>query len=784
MKVYELAKELNIKSVHLVDRLRRDCRITVKNHMAVMTEEQIQKARRFLSPSKKPKPAIKKARTKKTLVKKTPTTPLISSVKKNIIRRKASDFSSTQTKDSKPSTLSDKQSAEPHKNGASPTPRAETEPLKAGSVFKSLDGFAESFEEDKKKPKKITIEKENQGKQFRAADFRKREVIFQPKKKRSGLGLSAKKTKLTQAKAHKRVIKMNEYISVESLAHQMGVKLKALKNRVKKENLLEELPESVDYETAVLLAGLFNFEVKNLFKKESNVMESLAFGNLSAEKKVKAPVVTVMGHVNHGKTTLLDAIRKSRVAQGEAGGITQHIGAYSVPVGKSFVTFIDTPGHSAFANMRVRGAQVTDIVVLVTAADDGVQEQTLEALNHAKNAKVPIIVAINKIDSAGAKPDQVKKSLSEHNLLPEEWGGDTVYCSVSALKGEGLKELLEHIQLLAEVQELKANPERSAIGCVMESYLQKGLGWVMNLIVQDGTLKAGSVVLAGSQAGRIRQMKNDKGELISSAGPGCPVEVSGLPGPVSAGELFYAVKDISIARRFLAEKEQNQKPIEEKKLSVEELLEKTHLSTQKQLNIVLKTDGFGSQEALLESIKNMSTKEVEAKILHKAVGAVSENDVLLASAGEALILGFNVSLEPKAQKIIQQKGIFFKNYEVIYELLEGLEKMMAGRLDPEIQEQEGGKAEILKVFQVSRTGAVAGCRVTEGKINNKHLLRLKREGKCIHEGRLSSLKRFKEEVKSANAGQECGIVIHQYTDIQPGDIIETFSQISIKKEKL
>lgn len=802
MKVYELARELKLKSVELVDTLRK-AGIPVKNHMQALTKQEVTKVRELFKLKEAKQTAT--AGTKKTVVRRKKTTSADTSVskakvpapKRNIIRRTAKSVPKKKVlpeeSDSK-KTTPEYQTIKPQTAQDLANPLAERlirpgmVAAKASNVFKDVDEILDSElqDADKKKTKKLTIERENQNKQFRATDFRKREIIFQPKKKRINVGASSKKTIITQAKAHKRVIRIHSSISIEDLSHQLGVKKQALVAKIKKESLLDnfDVSTSLDYDSATLIASVYGFEVKNLSKTHEDVIQSLVFGNLSAEKKIKPPVVTVMGHVNHGKTTLLDTIRKSRVASREAGGITQHIGAYSVSVGKSFVTFVDTPGHSAFTAMRARGAKITDIVVVVVAADDGVQPQTVEAISHAKNADVPIIVAVNKVDVPDVNLDQVKKQLSEHELVPEEWGGDTIFCSVSALKGDGIKELLEHIQLVAEVNELKANPERSATGVLIENRMEKGRGWVMTLLVQDGTLKSGEVFIAGDKIGRVRQMTNDMGQVIKTAGPGMPVEISGFTQPAQVGDTFYAVKDEKTARRYLEEKGKHKEKAEDKKLSIEELLEKTHLSTRKQLNVVLKTDVIGSQEAIKHSIEKLNTDEVETKILHANLGSVNESDVLLASAGSAVLLCFNVSVDTKAQKLIRERSVLTKSYQVIYDLLEDVEKMMANLLDPEVKENFGGRAEVLQVFNISDTGVVAGCKVIEGKIQSKDLARVHRGEQIIHEGALSSLKRFKQDAKEVPIGQECGIALNNYKDIQPGDLIESFTQVKIKKDKL
>ena len=577
MKVYELAKDLKLKSVDLLDRLRKEHNMPVKNHMQNLSEEDVEKIRSFfikkksVAPIKKKSVVVRKRKAEKSVAtSSTDSVPVERpALRTGVILRRGQTEQSPQKKP----VVIEPDTKKEHKKtttGAGEEALQEQLPdntsahrpvhpglVASGSQQSITTKINEPVELEKKKTKKAVLEKENQSQQFRATDFRKREVIFQPKKKRVMTGLLPKKTQITVPKSHKRLIKMyDDNISIEGVAHQMGVKQKALIHKIKSEALFSDskIPSSFDHETASIIASFFNFEVKNMIKSKDEIIESLFFGDLSAKKKIKPPVVTVMGHVNHGKTTLLDYIRKSRVTSQEAGGITQHIGAYSVPVGKSFVTFIDTPGHAAFTSMRARGAKVTDIVIIVVAADDGIQPQTIEAINHARNAKVPVIVAINKVDLPSSNIEQTKKQLVEHGLVPEEWAGDTIFCPISALKGDGIKELLEHITLLAEVHELKANPDRSALGIVIESRMEKGRGWVMTLLVQEGTLKAGQVLIADDQVGRARQMTNDIGCPISSAGPGMPVEISGFNQMAQVGEFFYAVKSEKEARRFILSK--------------------------------------------------------------------------------------------------------------------------------------------------------------------------------------------------------------------------------------
>lgn len=812
MKVYELAKDLNLKSVDLLDKLRKDYNMSVKNHMQSLSAEDVEKIKGFFDKKSKLATIAKKKSTvirkkKATVQNKSsetlsvPTEPSEKPVlRTGVIRRRvpkktvAVDAAvEPQAQKTEMESIKKSEGVVPSSAGQQGVVSHHIRPGLVSSesqdIFKKISLDIEESEVEKRKVKKTVLDRDNQSQQFRATDFRKREVIFQPKKKRtlSTNGFSPKKTQITIPKLHKRVIKIyDNTISIDDIAHQMGVKKKDLIKKIKAEKLLPESDQysTFDFDTATIIASCFNYDIKNMTQDKKSAIESLFFGHLSAEKKSKPPVVTVMGHVDHGKTTLLDYIRKSHMVSQEAGGITQHIGAYSVPVGDGFVTFIDTPGHSAFTSMRARGTQVTDIVIIVVAADDGVQPQTIEAINHAKNAKVPIIVAINKVDLPNSNVDQTKKQLVEQELVPEEWGGDTIFCSISALKGTGVKELLEHIHLLAEINELKANPDRSAMGIIIESRLEKGRGWVMTLLVQEGTLTSGQILLADNQVGRARQMTNNVGRSVTSVGPGMPVEISGFSDPVRVGKPFYVVKSEKEARRLVVEGKVEKEKQKEDDLSMEDLLLQAHTSKKKILNIVLKGDVSGSIEAIKYSIEKLNTEEVNAKIIHANLGVVNESDILLAEASGAVILCFNVTVDSKVRRLVQEKSIEIKSYKIIYDLLKGVESMMASLLDPDIQESFGGTAEVHQVFSLSKVGAIAGCKVMKGKIANHHLVRLKRQEDIIYEGKIGSLKRFKQSVKEVSEGQECGIGLVQHKDLQVGDTIESFVQKEIKKETL
>ncbi len=491
----------------------------------------------------------------------------------------------------------------------------------------------------------------------------------------------------------------------------------------------------------------------------------------------RPPVVTVMGHVDHGKTTLLDAIRNTDVASREAGGITQHIGAHTVNIDAGRIVFLDTPGHEAFTAMRARGAQATDIVVLVVAADDGVMPQTVEAINHAKAAGVPIIVAINKIDKAGASPDRVKQKLADYDLVPEEWGGDTIFIEVSAKEGTGINELLDVILLQADMLELSADPDRRAQGIVIESQLDKGRGPVCTVIVQQGTLKRGDVVVVGSEFGRIRAMTNDKGTWIKEALPSTPVEVQGLSGVPNAGDPLAVLPDLETAKRiaqFRAERARQEHLARSSKVTLEDLYSQLQQQEVMELKIVLKADVQGSIEAIRKAIGDLTTEKVKTVILHAAVGTVSEGDVTLASASNAIVLGFNVGVDTKAAIVAEQEGVQINTYNVIYEAIDEIRKAMHGLLKPVFKEHVTGHAEVRETFRIPKIGLIAGSSVVDGKISRGSMVRVLRDGEVMWEGRLVSLRRFKEDVREVEKGYECGICLDSFNDVRLGDVIEAF----------
>ncbi|MGA7103774.1 MAG: translation initiation factor IF-2 [Candidatus Deferrimicrobiaceae bacterium] len=575
-------------------------------------------------------------------------------------------------------------------------------------------------------------------------------------------------------KASKRVFKIEEVITVGDLAHRMGIKAGEVIKRLIEMGMPTTVNQLLDADAAGLLAQEYGFEVENVAPE----MESLIDQEIDKEEDLvpRPPVVTIMGHVDHGKTLLLDAIRSSNVIDQEAGGITQHLGAYQVEHDNRSLVMLDTPGHEAFTAMRARGAQVTDIVVLVVAADDGVMPQTVEAIDHAKAANVPIVVAVNKIDKPGAQPDRIRQQLSEHGLVPEEWGGQTLYANVSAKQKTGIDSLLELILLQADILELKANPHKLARGTVIESRIEKGRGAVATVLVQDGTLKVGDPVVTGTQYGRVRALINQKGKRLTEVTTGIPVEIQGINGIPAAGQKFAVLGDERTVRQiamYRLEKER-EKVIVRPRFSLEELHRRIEEGELKELNIVLKTDVQGSLEALLYSLNKLSGEKVKVNVIHAGVGGISESDVMLASASTAVIIGFNVRPELKGQDLAEREQVDVRLYSVIYDVVEDIRKAMEGMLDPSFREMPVGRAEVRNTFHISRLGTVAGCYVLSGKIIRNATVRLLRDNVVVHEGKLASLKRFKDDVREVVEGYECGLGLENFNDIKVGDQIEAF----------
>ncbi len=640
------------------------------------------------------------------------------------------------------------------------------------------EGFDRDRRRDKdklrNKPAGQTREEEEQ--QFNASDFRKREVVFQPKKKKIAVNKDFKKTAITIPK--KRVVKVFGTMKVADLAQAMGQKAPLLTKKLMGLGVMANMNTDLDFDTITLVANEFGYEVENVQLTPEALLDQAVVGDVSAEPVPRPPVVTVMGHVDHGKTSLLDAIRQENVAGKEAGGITQHIGAYKVKLesGKE-ITFIDTPGHEAFTAMRARGAQVTDVAIIVVAADDGVMPQTAEAINHAKAAEVPIIIAVNKIDKQGANIDRIKQQLTEYEIVPEEWGGSNIFCPVSALQKTGISELLDQILLVAELEDLKANPMRSGTGTVIEARVEKGRGPVATILVQDGVVRIGDQLVAGLITGRVRAMMNDKGQQVKQAIPGDPVEVLGFSDAPAAGDRFDVVKDETAAKAVVDIRQREieaTRAKESKGLSLEELFSKVKLGEVHELPIILKADVSGSVEAVKEMLAKASTDEVKVKIVHAAVGAISESDVLLASTAKGLIIGFNVRPDTVAAQRSKEKGVEVKCYNIVYNLVDDVKKAMAGLLQPDKKERTTGRAEVREVFSVPKVGNIAGSTVVDGKITRSDLARVVRDGVVVYEGKLGSLRRFKDDVREVASGYECGIGVENFNDIKAGDVIEAY----------
>lgn len=585
------------------------------------------------------------------------------------------------------------------------------------------------------------------------------------------------------------IIEMEDTITVKELSDKLKKPITEVIKQLMFMGVMAAINQELDFNTAEKLAEKFDALV--IKKEESLLVDNDDEDNeedINEENYEKRPpVVTVMGHVDHGKTSILDAIKKSKVTATEAGGITQHIGAYTVEVNNEKITFLDTPGHEAFTTMRARGAQITDIVILVVAADDGVMPQTVEAINHCKAANVPIIVAINKIDKVGANIDRVKQELTEYNLIPEDWGGDIVTVPVSAHTKEGLDTLLEMILLTAEMEELTADPNRKAKGTVIEAKLDKGRGPVASLLVQNGTLRVGDSILVGTTYGRIRAMFDDKGHNISSAGPSIPVEILGLSEVPDAGDRFNVVKDEKTARNMAEarkEKLRQQRLTSSNKVSLEDLYNQIQEGKVKELDVIVKADVQGSVEAVTQSLEKLSTESVKVRVIHGAVGAISETDVTLASASNAIIIGFNVRPTNNATSLAEKEGVNIRTYRIIYDAIEDVKSAMLGLLEPEYKEVVLGNAEVRAVYKISSVGTIAGCYVLNGKIVRNSKARVIRDGIVVFESEISSLKRFKDDVKEVASGYECGLSIEKFNDLKEGDMIEVFIMEEVKRKNL
>jgi translation initiation factor IF-2 len=653
---------------------------------------------------------------------------------------------------------------------------------------------------DKKKKKKWTKKPDEalRDKKFftKKISFRKKEVVegadLYVKGHRTRKGrrlakakpiLGKQKPLITTPKAIKRRIKIDEVIALSDLAKRMGIKAGEIIKKLMDLGVMTTVNQAIDFDTAVLVAAEFDYELEKASFEEEDVLK---IEEDDPDKLMaRPPVVTIMGHVDHGKTSLLDIIRKTKVTENEAGGITQHIGAYYVSTDKGQIVFLDTPGHEAFTEMRARGARVTDLVVLVVAADDGVMPQTIEAINHSKVAKVPIVVAINKIDKDNADPERVKRELADIGLVPEDWGGDTIFVQVSAKKKQGIDDLLEMVLLQTEILELKANPDRLAMGYVVEAKLDSGRGPVATILVKQGTLMIHNPVVCGVHYGKIRALLNDRGAQVTSAGPSMPVEIIGLSGVPNAGDELLALADEKNAKQVSAHRIQKQRSKELAKtsrLSLEKLYEQIQTNEVKDLNLIIKADVHGSIEALGDALTKLSNEEVRINVIHTATGTLTESDISLATVSDAIIIGFNIRPTSKIQALAHEENVDIRFYNVIYDIIKDIKDAMLGIMSSTFEERILGKAEVREVFHIPKVGVIAGSYVTEGKIERGQLARILRDWIVCYDSKISSLRHFKDDIKEAQSGYECGIGIHKYNDIKVGDIIECYYLEEIKPE--
>jgi translation initiation factor IF-2 len=848
IRVYELAKELDMESKDLVDKIKAGG-LNIKNYMSTLDEDAARRARDIVSggktsemiEEKRIKPTVIRRRKKIVKIgpedqkitekKEEPAAPVAEEVKEAApkkearkdletpAKRKVAPKKKEVAKGKKPS-----EEAKPEKIPAKPAARKarkkpkeqpakiikmpdevppkkvvkekEKRPVKKADL-KSLPveevtpkpvedvEKAAKKKKDKKKPGMKKEEDSGVRLRHRRLEVFERADLYEDRGPRIKDRKAAKKTRetakklkhteITVPKAIKRRLKVQESVTVFELARAMGVKASELLKKLLGMGVMTSINKSIDFETASIVADDFGYELGLDTFELDRIIEGVE--DRPEDLKPRPPVVTIMGHVDHGKTSLLDYIGHSNIIGGESGGITQHIGAYYVEAKGGDIVFLDTPGHEAFTAMRARGAKVTDIIVLVVAADDGVMQQTKEAIDHARAAGIPIIVAINKIDKPEANPEKVMRQLAELDLVPEAWSGDTIFGNISAKTGEGIDELMELILLQAEVLELKANPDKTARGTIIEAKLDKRKGSVATVLIKEGMLTKGDYFICGENYGRVRAMMNNLGKNIGSALPSVPVEIHGISGVPMAGDEFIVVKDEKTARQIALYRQARLKEREISKrgvVSLEDLYEKIREGKIKELNLILKADVQGSLEALAESLKKLGTEEVKIRMIHSSTGAITESDVMLASASHAIVIGFRVRANPRVVQIAEREGVDIRYYDVIYNLIEDIHKALAGLLEPVYKENVIGRADVKEVFNVSKVGTVAGCYVTDGQVERNAMARLLRDEIVIFDGKIASLKRFKGDVKDVQSGYECGIGLESFQDIKPGDVIEVY----------
>jgi len=741
-RVYEFAKEQNVTSKQVITQLEKMNK-PVKNHMAVLDEESVKQLDRGFNPEKY-RSADKQEKPAAT---------------------KPAETKSAESKpaDAKPAAKQEAPKARPQASGGQSN--------QAGNRGGNRFGNNRNDNRNKKRGGKF------KGKPAKAAV----PLEADPNSKTS----QRKAARLAQESEMGNVIKYDDVLSVSDLAAKMDKKPNEIIMKLMGLGVMATINQTLDDETIELLATEFGYEVEKEVLIDETDFEEVEIDFSEYELVERPAVVTIMGHVDHGKTTLLDSIRNTKVVAGEAGGITQHIGAYQVEVNDKKITFLDTPGHAAFTTMRARGAEVTDIAIIVVAADDGVMPQTEEAISHAKAANVPIIVAVNKMDKEGANPDRVKQELTEFGLVPEEWGGETIFVPISALKDEGIDELLEMILLVSEVEEYKSTPEMPARGSVIEAKLDKGRGPVATLLVQHGTLRIGDSIVVGSTFGRVRAMVNDIGRRVKEVGPSTPIEITGLNDVPQAGDQFIVFEDEKKARAIGEKRYQRyleSQRRESAKVSLDDLFSRIQEGEVKDLNVIIKADVQGSAEALAGSLRKIDVAGVKINIVHQGVGAITEGDVILASAANAIIIGFNVRPDGNARSMAEQEHVEMRLHRIIYNAIDEIESAMKGMLDPEFVEEITGQVEVRDVFKVSKVGTIAGCYVTEGKISRDAGVRIIRNGIVVYEGKLDTLRRFKDDVKEVATGYECGIKVEKFDDIKVEDVIEAFIMKEVERK--
>ena len=764
MKVYEIAKEYGVTSKDILALLSEN-NIETKSHLSKLTPEgkKIVDAK-FASEGKVDSVKAKDSSKKED-------------VNKNKVEKGKPSAEVVEKKALKKDKKTEKKVVPIQKQ------KIEKQPDKKIAFKVKTKEPVEEKSRKRSEPERIIVKKKTDKKGFNRNKFGKK--VFDESENGNVVAVKeVSKTSLRADRERPELIKLKFPISVGALATNLAVKTSELIKALMQIGIFATVNQLLDEELAVKVSEKFNVLVEKLPSEEEKLIFEAEKKDKDEHLESRPPVVTMMGHVDHGKTSLLDAIRKSNVADREAGNITQHIGAYEVLIpGKGKVAFLDTPGHAAFTAMRARGANVTDIVVIVVAADDGVMPQTVEAIDHAKAAETPILVAINKCDLPGANPDKVKAELQQHDLTPEDWGGKTIMVNVSAKTGEGVDDLLELLLLESEILELKANPKRAAQGTLLEGMLSKSLGSVATLLVENGTLNIGDCIVCGQYYGRVRAMRNDKRKKVKDAGPSTPLEVLGLNGVPSAGERFYVVDDEKQARS-IAEKRRMQ--IKEKSLSgnvahmsLEGLYEQIKDSAMKELKIIVKADVQGSVQVIKESLEKLSNDKIKLKVIHGGVGGINDSDVMLAAASDAIIIGFHVKATSNAESLIVREKVDVKYYKIIYEAINDVKLAMEGLLDPTIQEVNVGHAEVQQMFKASKVGNIAGCIVRKGKLVRNNFVRLVRDDIVVFDGKFASLKRFKDDVKEVAEGYDCGVVLDKYSDVKPGDIIECYKEEKI-----